>query len=223
VGRYGFAVFLKEEGPIEIREMPLGTVTELVQLALHRHLLKYHKTQVSTMLPMEMHDENTYAQDNGLNYYSNAISEDLRSPSPPLMDGADEGQMLMDDFCYDDERAQLVGVTFVWAYIGTSVLVTGSFFNWRNTIALHRRVEKEPGFYNGNAPSPSSSIASMTSLISGNGNVNSGKIVDSEDIFSTVLYLPPGKYEYKFIVDGAWHYDPRQPVVVCLFLLLFDV
>jgi hypothetical protein len=36
---------------------------------------------------------------------------------------------------------------------------------------------------------------------------------EPEDVFSTVLYLPPGKYEYKFIVDGAWHYDPHQPVV----------
>lgn len=219
VGRYGFAVFLKEEGPIEVREMPLGSVTELVQLALHRHLLKYHKTQVSTMLPMEMHEEGGYATDNNHNYYG-SMSEDLRSPSP-LMDGADEGQLMLDDFCYDDERTPLVGITFVWAYSGTSVLVTGSFFNWRNTIALHQRTEKEPAFYNG-APSPSASFASITSIISSSSNNNNignnggnigGKVVDPEDIFSTVLYLPPGKYEYKFIVDGAWHYDPRQPVV----------
>lgn len=46
VGRYGFAMFLKEKGPPEVREMPLGSITELVQLALHRQLLRYHKTQV---------------------------------------------------------------------------------------------------------------------------------------------------------------------------------
>lgn len=42
---------------------------------------------------------------------------------------------------------------------------------------------------------------------------------ETEEVFSTVLYLPPGKYEYKFVVDGAWHYDPKQPVVVSIFLL----
>jgi len=167
---------------------------------------------------MEMHDENGYGHDN--NYYSNGLSEDLRSPSPPLMDGADEGQMISDGFCYDDEQTPLVPMTFMWAYSGTSVLVTGSFFNWRNTIALHRRIEKETGFYNGApSPSPSASFASITSIINSTINNNNnggnvgGKMVDAEDIFSTVLYLPPGKYEYKFIVDGAWHYDPRQPVV----------
>ena len=36
VGRYGFAVYLHDEGPMEIREMPLGTVTELVQLSLQK-------------------------------------------------------------------------------------------------------------------------------------------------------------------------------------------
>ena len=26
--------------------------------------------------------------------------------------------------------------------------------------------------------------------------------------FQTVLSLPPGEYEYKFIIDGQWHVDP---------------
>ena len=26
------------------------------------------------------------------------------------------------------------------------------------------------------------------------------------------LYLPPGKYQYKYIVDGRWHVDPTNPV-----------
>jgi len=78
------------------------------------------------------------------------------------------------------ERSRLVGVTFVWPYLGTIVLVTGTFFNWRNSISLRRDCDS---------------------------------ISPSEDVFSTVLYLPPGKYEYKFIVDGAWHYDPHQPFV----------
>lgn len=171
VGRYGFAVFLKEEGPLEIREMPLGTITELVQLSLHRHLLKYHKTQVSSMSPEDMHTHN-----------STSTEEFPTSPGP---DGADEG---IDMDPVEHDRTRLVGITFVWPYVGKSVLVTGSFFNWRNTIALHK-YENEPG-YGGN-----------------------GAVKEAEEVFSTVLYLPPGKYEYKFVVDGAWHYDPKQPVV----------
>jgi hypothetical protein len=86
----------------------------------------------------------------------------------------------------EDGRSRLVGVTFVWPYAGTAVLVTGSFFNWCNTIPLHRR--------NSDSSTPTTTIA-------------------PEDVFSTVLYLPPGKHLYKFIVDGVWHYAPHQPVV----------
>lgn len=28
--------------------------------------------------------------------------------------------------------------------------------------------------------------------------------------FSIVRLLPPGVYQYKFIVDGEWKYDPNQ-------------
>jgi len=31
--------------------------------------------------------------------------------------------------------------------------------------------------------------------------------------FSKSLKLPPGKYQYKYIVDGEWHTDPAVPVV----------
>jgi len=27
-----------------------------------------------------------------------------------------------------------------------------------------------------------------------------------------ILYLLPGEYLYKFVVDGEWRYDPRKPV-----------
>jgi len=96
-----------------------------------------------------------------------------------LLDGADDEPELYSE----DERTRLTGVTFKWPYAGTSVLVTGSFFNWRNTIALHKREKESP--------------------------LDGGEL----DVFSTVLYLPPGKFEYKFVVDGAWHYDPHQRVV----------
>jgi hypothetical protein len=99
--------------------------------------------------------------------------------SPPSQGSPDEADDDVDDlpFIEDPKRSQFIGVTFVWPYVGNSVLITGSFFNWRNTIALHCYKSK------------------------------------TEESFSTILYLPPGEYEYKFIIDGAWHYDPKQPVV----------
>jgi hypothetical protein len=32
--------------------------------------------------------------------------------------------------------------------------------------------------------------------------------------FTTILQLPPGAYQYKFIVDGKWQVDPSQKTVL---------
>ena len=39
------------------------------------------------------------------------------------------------------------------------------------------------------------------------------KMVDRHNSgeYSVILYLPPGKYEYKFIVNGEWRVDPECP------------
>ena len=29
--------------------------------------------------------------------------------------------------------------------------------------------------------------------------------------FRTIMKLPPGQYQYKYIVDGIWHNDPDAP------------
>lgn len=31
------------------------------------------------------------------------------------------------------------------------------------------------------------------------------------DRWKTTLWLPPGRYEYKFVVDGQWMADPNEP------------
>lgn len=31
----------------------------------------------------------------------------------------------------------------------------------------------------------------------------------SDGLWERVVSLPPGRYEYKFVVDGQWHDDPR--------------
>lgn len=50
-GRYGFAIYLKEKGPPEVRDMPLGTITEMVQMALDRQLLMYNKKKSLVSFP----------------------------------------------------------------------------------------------------------------------------------------------------------------------------
>lgn len=34
---------------------------------------------------------------------------------------------------------------------------------------------------------------------------------DGDGIYEIVLRLPPGEYQYKFVVDGQWHGDPDNP------------
>ena len=34
----------------------------------------------------------------------------------------------------------------------------------------------------------------------------------SDGLWERVVCLPPGRYEYKFVVDGQWHNDPRCTV-----------
>lgn len=50
-GRYGFAEFLKDKGPAIIRNEPLGLVTELVQVAIVKNLLKSTSGYVCTIGP----------------------------------------------------------------------------------------------------------------------------------------------------------------------------
>ena len=226
VGRYGFAQFLKEEGPSEVREMPLGSITELVQLALHRHILKYHKTQVSTAVPEAYGIMSGMVPYNPHMYYS---PEEIAQPPPmqtALMDNYSyndtQGLLEEEQYAEDDDRSGHVPVSFLWPYPGTSVLVTGSFFNWRNTLALYRK-EREIYFdretagaagnkdlfgFNGiNNNSSSNNLVNLANMnltsnnINNNNNVvsppNVNGMVDSDDVFSTVLFITPGRYEYK--------------------------
>ncbi len=221
VGRYGFAVFLKEEGPPEVREMPLGSITELVQLALHRQLLRYHKTQVSTIPPEELgtdllspRNDNFGFLNLNTGFYESGDDLQLLSPSDQYpsydpLDGADSMGI------QEDDPSRMVPVSFIWPYPGTSVLVTGSFFSWRNTIALHKSRERDA--YGGSncanpllptptqplLPLPTNSIQPLSPVPSFSREKDNiyfgvnGAMVEAEDVFSTVLYLPPGKYEYK--------------------------
>lgn len=35
----------------------------------------------------------------------------------------------------------------------------------------------------------------------------------AKGLWSKALYLAPGRYEYKFLVDGKWMTDPKNPQV----------
>jgi cyclomaltodextrinase len=35
---------------------------------------------------------------------------------------------------------------------------------------------------------------------------------DGDGVFTTVVELVPGQYQYKFVVDGTWHQDPANPL-----------
>jgi 1,4-alpha-glucan branching enzyme len=32
---------------------------------------------------------------------------------------------------------------------------------------------------------------------------------DSKGVWRVTLYLTPGSYEYRFVIDGVWHDDPK--------------
>lgn len=40
-------------------------------------------------------------------------------------------------------------------------------------------------------------------------DVKSHPMKEKEGVWSLVLPLNPGRYEYKYIVDGIWHIDPK--------------
>jgi len=46
-----------------------------------------------------------------------------------------------------------------------------------------------------------------------NWNENAKKMIDvsGNGDYSTTLFLPSGKHEYKFVVNGEWHVDPECP------------
>jgi hypothetical protein len=37
---------------------------------------------------------------------------------------------------------------------------------------------------------------------------------DSSGAWKVTVWLPPGRYEYRFVVDGQWHSDPKAKETV---------
>jgi 1,4-alpha-glucan branching enzyme len=36
---------------------------------------------------------------------------------------------------------------------------------------------------------------------------------DNNGVWSRIVVIPPGRYEYKYMVDGEWWHDPKNPEV----------
>ena len=39
-------------------------------------------------------------------------------------------------------------------------------------------------------------------------NIRADRMTKTKDGFRKTLKLPPGEYQYKFLIDGVWHHDP---------------
>ena len=37
--------------------------------------------------------------------------------------------------------------------------------------------------------------------------------INEDGLWKKIVMLPPGKYEYKFLVDGQWWHDPSNAYV----------
>ncbi|KAM7468212.1 hypothetical protein LguiB_015774 [Lonicera macranthoides] len=86
----------------------------------------------------------------------------------------------------EDSLSELEEVEIEYSGDGETVELAGSFNGW------HHRIEMDP--------QPSSSITDA---------VGSRK----SRVWRTVLWLYPGTYEIKFIVDGHWTIDPQRELV----------
>jgi len=42
-----------------------------------------------------------------------------------------------------------------------------------------------------------------------NHNISPGE-TDGNGVWNKTVIIPPGKYEYKFLIDGDWREDPRN-------------
>lgn len=87
----------------------------------------------------------------------------------------------------DQELSDLKQVRIEYWGHGQNVELTGSFNGWQHHIPME--------------PDPASEIQ--------NSGGERGQLM-----WSTKLWLYPGDYEIKFIVDGKWKIDPRREVVV---------
>ena len=55
---------------------------------------------------------------------------------------------------------------------------------------------------------PGSKVYVCGSFNDWNGDAKEMKDSGGKGEYTAVLFLPPGRYEYKFVINGEWHIDP---------------
>ena len=56
---------------------------------------------------------------------------------------------------------------------------------------------------------PGSEVYISGSFNNWNGEAKKLKDLEGDGEYSISLLLPPGKHEYKFVINGEWHVDPE--------------
>jgi 1,4-alpha-glucan branching enzyme len=113
-----------------------------------------------------------------------------------------------------DETSDDTHITFNWDETGNVTSLT--FRGWGENMKVMKLVLPQP-----------SVVGSTTFRLSGHPNARVVAVAgtfnnwnQSQFLFARIdgewvcrIVLPPGKYEYKFIVDGNWLLDPRNSKV----------
>jgi hypothetical protein len=118
------------------------------------------------------------------------------------------------DVDFVDETSDETYVTFNWDETGNVTSLT--FRGWGHNVKVMKLVLPQPSL-----------VGSTTFRLSGHPNARIVAVAgtfnnwnQSQFLFARIdgewvgrIVLPPGKYEYKFIVDGNWLLDPRNSKV----------
>jgi beta-lactamase regulating signal transducer with metallopeptidase domain len=119
------------------------------------------------------------------------------------------------DVDFVDETSDETYVTFNWDETGNVTSLT--FRGWGQNVKVMKLVLPQPSL-----------VGSTTFRLSGHANARIVAVAgsfnnwnQSQFLFAKIdgewvcrIVLPPGKYEYKFIVDGNWLLDPRNSKVI---------
>ena len=86
------------------------------------------------------------------------------------------------------------------------------FFIVVNFIVLHAAVKETKKGIEFSYDAPNAAEVSVAGSFN-DWNASATQLKqDSEGVWSTIIKLSPGSYQYKFVVDGTWYFDPDNPL-----------
>ncbi|CAI0426821.1 unnamed protein product [Linum tenue] len=125
-------------------------------------------------------------------------------------------------FAAEESLTGLVQVTIQYHGVGQSVEVSGSFNGWHHKIVMDPKLSSDENItesskimLDGEPSSSDENIAESSKIMtdpepSSDKNINESR---KSNIWSITLWLYPGVYEIKFIVDGEWRTDDEMESV----------